>query len=81
MWQVWSKDLRQFIDERSMDKRKKYLLSQMTTQVIEMKKWVPDSFSNKIDEALVRYQNIQQELDKPEIMRSISLMEGQLRRT
>jgi len=80
MWQVWSKDLRHLMIQDTMDKRKKYLAAQIISQLLELKRWTPDEYVSKIDQAILEYEKIQKELEKPEMMRNKSLIDGQLRR-
>lgn len=80
LWQVWNKDLLQMIGEPTMDKRKNYLLGQITQQLEEMKHWIPEAHAPKIGEALSAYDKLAKEMEKPEMMRSITTMEMRLRR-
>jgi len=80
LWQVWSKDLMQMLREPTMDKRKNYLLSQITQQLEEMKRWIPEEHQPKLGEALLAYDKLAKEMEKPEMMRSLSTMESRLRR-
>ncbi|HLF17325.1 MAG TPA: hypothetical protein VI749_00315 [Candidatus Omnitrophota bacterium] len=80
MWQVWNKDLRQHLSENAMDKRKKYILSQIIQQLQDMKRWIPQEYAAKVDQMLADGEVVSKELDKPEVMRNQQLMESRLRR-
>ena len=81
MWQVWSKDIQNLMKEDSMDKRKKYLVSQMIVQLQELQRWTPENYLEALGKAIKDYENILTELEKPEIMRNDSIIGNQLRRT
>jgi len=80
LWQVWSKDLVQLINEPTMEKRKNYLFTEILQQLDEMKRWIPQESLPKIEEAVSAYEGVRQELDKPEMMRNQSVLETRLRR-
>jgi len=80
LWQVWSKDLGQLLDDRSMDKRRNYLYSQIAQELQELRRYIPEEHVPKLDEAIAAYDGVGKELAKPEMMRNASVLEARLRR-
>ena len=80
LWQVWDKDLLQLIGEPTMEKRKNYLFTEVMQQLEEMKRWVPQEYLPKIEEAHQIYDGVRKELEKPEVMRNQSILQSRLRK-
>lgn len=80
MWQVWHRELIQKIDMRDSDKSQIYLLTQIITQVNEMKKWVKAEKQEGIGNVVDDLNKVMKMYDAPSQMRESSVVKSRLLR-
>ncbi len=71
LWRVWHKELMVSLDEQGIDRRQKYLVGQLVTQLSEMSKFVTEEKQKGLKDLSDTLFEVQEELEKPSGMRNM----------
>lgn len=69
-WKIWQEELILALDANESDKRQKYLVSQVLTQLEEMKKWVNQEKQTNLNDVIDDYAQVLNGLQSPAPMRN-----------
>ena len=78
LWKNWYKDLIEAIDRNDNDKRIKYIMAELITQLEEMAKWITGAKKDELEIRINYWYAIQRDFDVPSAMRNIQRIKNKL---
>lgn len=78
LWKNWYKDLVAAIDSNDNDKRIKYIMTELITQLEEMAKWITGDKKDQLEIRINYWYAIQREFDIPSSMRNRQSIKNKL---
>jgi len=78
LWKSWYKDLIEAIDADDNDKRIKYAMAEVITQLEEMKKWIKGEKKDQLEILINHWYAIQRDFDIPSAMRRNNSVKNKL---